>query len=129
MPARPPPRRRPRSRAALLSRPWHGWSPGACAFRRPLVAADSAGEPPQPVKVGGAKRIRGEPQHALTAGRVDRKACRARPLLAVPAVGGGPPDTKDPVVDLMPAGHGSPPGRLAAPPAGRKLPGGPAHHL
>ena len=61
MPARPPPRRRPRSRAALLSRPWHGRSPGACAFRRPLVTADNAGEPPQPVKVGGAKRIRGEP--------------------------------------------------------------------
>src|SRR5215470_13525506 len=55
MPARPPPRRRPSSRAALLSRRWHGWSPGACAFRRPLVAADSAGEPPQPVKVGGAR--------------------------------------------------------------------------
>src|SRR5512140_3125843 len=110
MPARPPPRRRPRSRAALLSRPWHGRSPGACAFRRPLVTADSAGESPQPVKVGGAKRIRGEPQHALAAGWIDREACGVRPFLAAPAIGGGSPDTEDPVVDLMPAGHGSPPG-------------------
>jgi len=31
--ARPPPRRRPRSRAALLLRPWHDRSPGVCAFR------------------------------------------------------------------------------------------------
>ena len=89
-------RARPRSRAGLLSRPWHGRSPGACAFRRPLMTADSAGEPPQPVKVGGAKRIRAEPQHALAAGRIDREARGVRPLLTAPAIGGGSPDTQDP---------------------------------
>jgi hypothetical protein len=49
------------------------------------VLADGAGEPPQPVKPVGAKRIRGEPQDALPAGRIDREACGARPLLAAPA--------------------------------------------
>src|SRR5215510_1086340 len=46
----------------------------------------------------------GEPRDALAAGRIDREACGARPLLTVPPVGGGSPDAGHPVMYLMPAG-------------------------
>src|SRR5262249_4830429 len=75
----PPPRRRPRSRAALLLRPWHGWSPGVGAFRRPPVMAEGAGEPPQLVKVGRAKRIGGNPRTRWRPdGSIGKPAARGR---------------------------------------------------